>query len=145
MALVRAEAERLVREVMGSPAPDFTIEYSIGSMQEVRITLDYFDATERCRLTVSRDYERLYRGLVEPSIARSIRKDLAATTMSPAPQFAIGLDGVEHALAVQSGFNRSVLTWWCDVPPGWEGLVAIAERIVEVSRPYLPEPLVLGF
>ena len=89
----------------------------------LRCTLDRYADDGSWEIPVSRD------------VALELLSDLAAISLAPVPEYAMGLDGTTYRLAIGRGWNEIVLRWWGRVPSQWQPIVPVLRRLVGLAGP----------
>jgi len=78
----------------------------------------HFKLSEEIKLT-NQDAERILQILKQASI-------------SVAPEYKLGVDGIGYELIVSSGLNEAHYKWWETIPKGWETLAEISHAMLRI-------------
>lgn len=72
--------------------------------------------------------------MVPTEYVEKIISYLNGLTLPAVPEEIAGFDGTTYTLIINQFFNCAQYTWWCEPPPGWEGLEGVRGMLQGLVR-----------
>jgi hypothetical protein len=70
---------------------------------------------------------------VTTDAAEDILQILTQASISVAPAYTLGLDGIGYELNVTRGLNEGSYKWWQTIPEGWEALATVSNALLRLA------------